>query len=271
MWQTMNAIYNDINHGVPAAIEQRLGLTLDQGLEKQGETLFFFRADDIGVPGRNFARMMELFLKYRLPLCLAVVPTWLTRQRWDALTPFADKGGELFCWHQHGWRHVNHEVKGKKQEFGPGRPVIDIQNDLAKGQHRLKAILNDRLSPFFTPPWNRCTRETMSALVNLGFEGISLSDGSKPDPPNGLKEISVHVDLHTRKESSPDLGWQALFSELSQGMESGVCGIMLHHMRMNDAAFLFLESLLRQVASQRKIEVVTFTTLAQTGILKTIH
>jgi hypothetical protein len=47
---------------------------------------------------------------------------------------------------------VNHEVTGKKQEFGPGRPVIDIQNDLAKGQQRMTAVLNHWFSPFFTPP-----------------------------------------------------------------------------------------------------------------------
>ncbi len=258
----MNAIYDGINGRMPAEIEQRLGRTLAQGLEKPGKPLFFFRADDIGVPGRNFTRMMELFLRYRVPLCLAVVPSWLTRQRWEALAPFADKGGDLFCWHQHGWRHVNHEVKGKNQEFGPGRPVIDLRKDLANGKERLSGVLNHRFAPFFTPPWNRCTRETMAALVDLGFEGISRSAGSGPGPPDGLKEMSVHVDLHTRKERSWDLGWQALFSELSQGMESGVCGIMLHHMRMNQGTFLFLDTLLRQVASQRKIEVATFTTLA---------
>ncbi|MBI9088878.1 MAG: polysaccharide deacetylase family protein [Desulfobacterium sp.] len=261
----MNAIYDGFNDRTPDAIVQRLGQTLAQGLEKQNKPRFLFRADDIGVPGHNFTRMMELFLEYQVPLCLAVVPTWLTRQRWEALAPFADKGGDLFCWHQHGWRHMNYEVQGKKQEFGPGRPVGDIQNDLAKGKQRLSAVLNHRFAPFFTPPWNRCTRETMAALVNLGFEGISRSAGSHPLPPDQLKEMSVHVDLHTRKDRSPDLGWQALFNEFAQGMESGVCGIMLHHMRMDQGAFLFLESLLRQVAGQTRIEVATFSTLAGKG------
>jgi len=170
-------------------------------------------------------------------------------------------GAIFFCWHQHGWRHLNHEVTGKKQEFGPGRPVIDIQNDLAKGQQRLTAVLNHWFSPFFIPPWNRCTRETMAALVSLGFNGISRSAGSDPGPPWGLQEMAVHVDLHTRREILPELGWHALFNELAQGMESGVCGIMLHHMRMDEAAFLFLEFLLIQIASQKKIRVTTFTDL----------
>jgi hypothetical protein len=101
----------------------------------------------------------------------------------------------------------------------------------------------------------------MAALVSLGFKGISRSAGSEPGPPLGLQEMAVHVDLHTRKERSPELGWQALFNEFSQGLESGVCGIMLHHMRMDEAAFLFLEFLLIQIASQKKIRVSTFTDL----------
>ncbi|MDY0220494.1 MAG: polysaccharide deacetylase family protein [Desulfobacterium sp.] len=251
-----------IKQEVPAAIVERLVHTLDQGLEREEQVKIFFRADDIGVPGANFSRMMAIFLKYSFPICLAVVPAWLTHQRWDALTPLARKGGDLFCWHQHGWRHRNHEIKGKNQEFGPGRPRAKISKDLERGRDRLQAILKDRFSPFFTPPWNRCTLETMEALVSLGFKGISRSRGSHPYPPAGLREISVDVDLHTRREKSIDLWWDGIFNEFSRAIETGVCGIMLHHMRMNDQAFIFLEALVKILAGQEKIRGVTFADLA---------
>lgn len=262
----MNLIYDSIKGKVPVSIRQDLAKTLDQGLEEQKQVKVFFRADDIGVQGHNFSRMMELFLKYGLPLCLAVVPTWVTYQRWELLEPFAQKGGNLFCWHQHGWRHCNHEIKGKKQEFGPSRPIEDILGDLEKGKKRLEDLLGHWFTPFFTPPWNRCTKETMESLVKLGFHGISRSYGNKPSPPCSLKEFSVHVDLHTRKEKSPAIGWEAFFNELAMGMETGVCGIMLHHMRMDESAFIFLEYFLRQIAGQVKIKPVTFKTLVSGGI-----
>ncbi len=262
----MNRIYDAIQGRVPALIEQGLAETLARGVEGKKEVMVFFRADDIGVPGHNFTRMVNLFVEYQLPLCLAVVPTWLTRQRWEALEPLAEKGGDLLCWHQHGWRHCNHETQGKKQEFGPGRPASAATRDLERGEQRLEALLNRRFDRFFTPPWNRCTRETMDSLVKLGFDGISRSAGSRPGPPEMLKEYSVHVDLHTRKESSAALGWDAFFNELSQGLATGVCGIMLHHRRMDEPAFIFLESLLKAVAVQPKIKGVTFTTLAAMGV-----
>jgi hypothetical protein len=55
------------------------------------------------------------------------------------------------------------------------------------------------------------------------------------------------VDLHTRKETSPKSGWENLLEELSLALGSGRVGIMLHHQRMNDAAFRFLELLLQTV------------------------
>lgn len=243
---------------VPASIVQRLVHTLGQGLEGQEQVRIFFRADDIGVPGANFSRMMAIFLKYRFPICLAVVPAWLTRPRWDALTPLAQKGGDLFCWHQHGWRHRNHEIKGKNQEFGPGRSREKILRDLEKGRDRLQGMLKDRFSPFFTPPWNRCSLEAMEALVALGFKGISRSRGSRPYSPAQLMEISVDVDLHTRREKSVELWWDGIFNELSRGIETGVCGIMLHHMRMDDLAFSFLEALVQILAGHEKIRGITF-------------
>ena len=95
--------------------------------------LVYFRADDIGVPGAKFFRMMELFSNHRIPLSLAVVPAWLTAQRWNALQNPGGRFSSLWCWHQHGWRHINHEYKGRKQEFPAGKdddpPVVEKQKD----------------------------------------------------------------------------------------------------------------------------------------------
>jgi hypothetical protein len=121
--------------------------------------------------------------------------------------------------------------------------------------------MGENLTPVFTPPWNRCSLETLTLLKKMGFKGISRSRGSLPLPPQGLKDLPVHVDLHTRKERHAKQGWQTLLTEFSNGMKSDACGIMIHHMRMNHQAFILLEYLLELFAGYKQISVLTFNDL----------
>jgi len=210
--------------------------------------IVFFRADDVGVPGKQFRRLMTLFMRHRTPLSLAVVPAWFTAARWKAIKTICERDRSLWCWHQHGWRHANHEKKGKKQEFGPGRPPDAIRHDLDRGRKRLESILEEDFFPGFTPPWNRCSEETLRLLEEMGFSAISRSRGALPGVPKGFPDLPVHVDLHTRKEPDAASGFSGLFKELRRALSGGLCGIMIHHQLMNDSAFEFLEQLLGELA-----------------------
>ena len=222
----------------------------------------FFRADDVAAPGRNFTKLMDIFKRHRVPLCLAVVPAWLTGRRWQYLKSLGAKESSLWCWHQHGWRHVNHEIDGKKQEFGASRSRSDIKRDLVQGKRRLEDLMEAEFYPVFTPPWNRCSLSTLQLLRDLGYTAVSRSRGSRPKVPEGLTDFFVNVDLHTRKERDPALGWRNLFNELQQAIPSNCCGIMIHHQRMNDAAFDFLEMLIRILVRRRALQLVSYKDLA---------
>jgi hypothetical protein len=256
----ISSIYNSFETHLPRAIAEAIKNTIVQEVSSQGSVNVFFRADDIGVSSKNYHRMMQLFLKYQTPLCLAVVPVWMTQQRWFSMEEYKKKGGDLFCWHMHGYRHMNHETIGKKQEFGL-RPLQDIAKDLSRGYERLQDIMGKTLTPIFTPPWNRCGLETMSELQQMGFKAVSRSYGSLPEPPSGFKDFVVHVDLHTGKEKLPKDGWEKMLNEFKQGIGSKRCGIMIHHMRMNDQAFIFLEYLLDLICSNRQIKTITYKQL----------
>ena len=119
-----------------------------------GVTQLFFRADDVAVPGERFRDMLRVFAQNEVPLNLAVVPAWLTRERWRALSRLGASTPRLWCWHQHGWRHMNHEPQGKKQEFGPARPPEALRRDLDRGRERLQRLMGDCFYPVFTPPWS---------------------------------------------------------------------------------------------------------------------
>ncbi|THB77339.1 MAG: hypothetical protein D3926_15735 [Desulfobacteraceae bacterium] len=247
-------------------IRFRLAASLASRPETGNVPRIFFRADDIGVPSRAFFRMMDLFVQFQVPLCLAVVPSWLTRPRWETMKPYWERQSDLFCWHMHGWRHQNHEPMGKKHEFGPSQRNAHIDSDLERGMDRLKGIMGKRFSPVFTPPWNRCSAHTLNRLKALGFKAVSRDKGAKPPPIEDLYEFPVNVDLHTRREQTAEQGWDKLFLEIQGALRSGTCGFMLHHMRMNDPAFDFLSELLSQVREQPGVKRVNFDHLVDSKV-----
>jgi len=239
--------------GVPQSVLDASLDRLDALLAQAGPGAeVFFRADDVAAPGDACRRMLDIFARHGLPLHLAVTPAWLTPVRWDALRRWAGDRGQ-WCWHQHGWRHVNHQRTGRKGEFGDERTLEAKRADLARGRERLEAIMGEAFSPVFTPPWNRFDAQTARLLHEAGYAAVSRWTGAQRDvpTPEGLPDIPVNVDLHTRREADPAEGLEALLREIGAALASGRAGFMLHHQRMNDAAFRFLDRFLSAVAASR--------------------
>jgi hypothetical protein len=249
---------------MPSDIQQRLRLCMARAASERLDNdtgVIFFRADDVGVPSDNFYNLVELFRRHQVPLTLAVVPTWFTRARAQSLLELCAADGDLWGWVQHGWRHCNHELQGKKQEFGPSRSVSDKEEDLRCGYTRLRALLGERLLPVFTPPWNRCDQETLHSLADLGYQAVSRNLGATPPPPGEITEYPVNVDLHTRKEKDAESGWNGLFGELEESLASGFCGFMIHHQRMNRGSYDFLDLLLVALKQWNHARLVHLGTL----------
>jgi hypothetical protein len=256
----VSSLWQSLPPDLPSRLDRCISAAVDPvGANDTG--CVFFRADDVAVPGTQFIRLMDIFMRHRMPLCLAVVPAWLTQPRWRRLKKIGQSDSSLWCWHQHGWRHVNHESEGKKQEFGPSRHCSEIREDLNQGKLRLQTLMGAAFSPIFTPPWNRCDQHTLHLLKELNYRAVSRFRQSAPPAPDGFPDFAVDVDLHTRKEENPALGWESLFSELGSALSQRLCGIMIHHQRMNEAAFVFLELFLQALARQRRLDVVHFMDL----------
>ncbi len=129
------------------------------------------------------------------------------------------------------------------------------------GKQRLEEIVADEFQPFFTPPWNRCSSATINSLVELEFHALSRSRGARPETVPELPDFQVGVDLHTRKEISPHLGFENLLAELEENISSGQCGIMIHHQRMNNRAFELLDLLLAIISDNPQLTPVLFSDL----------
>ena len=255
---------------MPPDVEHRLDDLLAAAASVQspgGDRIVFFRADDVGVPGARFNRLVQLFCHHQVPLTLALVPAWLTQVRWQRLLELCGDTGGLWGWIQHGWRHRNHESRGRKQEFGPSRTQRQKRDDIRSGLQRLKAVTGESLLPIFTPPWNRCDQETLNALRDMGYKAISRSLGAQPSVPSALPDYPVSVDLHTRKDIDAEAGWQELLSEIRTCLADGFCGIMIHHQRMSDRAYDFLDLLLSSLKQWKQARLVHLGTLIEEGFL----
>lgn len=250
-------------HDLPADWRDQLAAWVRQADERRSAaTAVYFRADDVAVPGRQIRRLVEIFRRQACPLGLAVVPAWLTPPRWQSLRGLTRGGRNLWCWHQHGWRHRNHEPGGKKQEFGPSRSTDAIAADLARGRRRLATIMGADFYPLFTPPWNRCSEITLALLREMGYKAVSRSRDSRPGAPPGLPDHAMDLDLHTGRAPSATLGWLQLAKGLKTGLSRPACGIMIHHQRMDAAAFDFLEALLEILRRQPRLTLVDFRDLS---------
>lgn len=242
---------------VPENICTRLGHILHQ----HSQATIFFRADDVAIPSARQDRLLKLFTRHSVPLCVAMIPAWMNATRWEIIRRQVGDQHHLFAWHQHGWNHRNHEPAGKKQEFGPAASLERKHEILIRGRDKLVAIMGDQFLPVFTPPWNRLDAVTMTLLRQEGFRAISRFQGNALPAPPGLPDFPVNVDLHTRREDDPQAGWAALLDELTHALSSGTVGFMLHHQRMNQAAFAFLDGLLAAIRCHPGLHLVHFGTL----------
>lgn len=250
----------------PTGWRERL-VEMVQRLPGKQKAQIFFRADDIAAGGQNFDALCRLFRAHGIPLALAVVPAWLSETRVARLLATAPLEEDLWGWHQHGWRHVNWQKKGKKAEFGDQRPLEKQWRDIWQGQRKLTEIFQDRILPVFTPPWNRLTAMTLEVLDQLGFKAVSTTD---PLPKAGtrvnrMKNLRIAVDLHTRKHADAKADYAALLQDLAAALsKDSPGGIMIHHQRMTPFAFAFLEELLTQLQLSEKVEFLSFRDLLET-------
>jgi hypothetical protein len=193
----------------------------------------FFRDDDVGWEHDRLWALLDTFAEHALPVDLAVIPQALTARLARGLIArrASSSGGVAF--HQHGFAHVNHELIGRKFEFGPSRDVELQKRDIAEGLARLQDQLGTLVDPIFTPPWNRCTVETARCAAELGFEVLSREARAPALEIPGLVELPVRIDwLAHRKRVRLSRG--EFGGMVGQAIKtSRVVGVMFHHAAMD--------------------------------------
>jgi hypothetical protein len=232
--------------------------------EREGRPIdVFLRNDDVGREERGLRRLLNLALSRAVPLSLQVIPGLLTDSQARLLHEYKHFFPTLLELNQHGWQHANHESNGTKAEFGLNRDFDRQLDDIARGKTILEQAFADRFHPVFTPPWNRCTEDTMAALDRLGFRVLSRSRGAHT-ATNGhsFREIPITLDLYSRKHGPGMRPVPELMGDLLHQVDEGVTiGLLLHHPIMEADAFAFLEGLLDELTRSPAVRFHTFRSL----------
>jgi predicted glycosyltransferase len=222
----------------------------------------FFRNDDCGWSDDRLLLLLDIFADFGISVDLAAIPAALNSAFAQKLSRRMAAYPERLRIHQHGFAHLNHELDGKKCEFGPARDYISQRSDIESGQRRLAELLGAAADPIFTPPWNRCTAVTARCLAELGFQVLSRDSHAAPLEGSGVCELPIAVDwfAHRKQVRLDPMEWgRSLAAKLEN--ETAV-GIMLHHAVMNAEEMQALAQLLSVLARHPNAECRTMQALA---------
>lgn len=228
--------------------------------ERSDPCAVFFRDDDAGRDDRRLVALLDRLEAHGVGVDVAVIPTLVRRPLARELRPRAEGGVRL---HQHGLAHVNHEPTGRKHEFGPSRDVAAQAADIATGRRLLLDWFGDTgVEPVFTPPWNRCTRETGVALLRSGLRVLSRDHTAVPLEVPGLAEVPVTVDWfgHTRGVRWTPAELAARVADRVRGRDP--VGVMLHHAVTDADELARVEELVVLVAAHPGVRVTSLCQLA---------
>jgi hypothetical protein len=242
-------VFSVIPAGWPDLVDE-----LDRWEEAGRVARLWWRDDDAVAPTRALERLVSI--AGQVPIALAVIPgpaqaelgAWLSDRERSA------RGARIAVL-QHGWRHSNHSVTGKKSEYPAERSWTDVAFELAFGRERLTELFGTRALPVLVPPWNRFDDCHLELLGRCGLSGISTATPrrSARSMP-GIIEANVHIDLVAWAGGRDFIGEKAALSSLIAHLRarrvgltcaSGPTGILTHHLIQNGPAEAFLQRLVR--------------------------
>ena len=223
---------------------------------------FFFRDDDVGWSNDEFRALLFCFRRSSVPIDIAAIPGALTAEFAGEIRAAHDEAPALLGIHQHGFSHTNHEVLGRKCEFGVSRTHEEQYCDIQLGKMKLEAMFGFALDPIFTPPWNRCTEVTGECLCELGIRVLSRDATAPSLGLSDLKELPISIDWFAKKHGSR-LSFQSLGKLLAATVKQRrPVGIMLHHKLMSAEERNMLGDLLVLLADHRQAHCKLMTEIS---------
>lgn len=220
---------------------------LDQWEASGQIATLWWRDDDATQLGDALERLFSLG-DGAVPLALAVIP----KQAEPELAECISRTLHVTAV-QHGWRHRNYSPQGERcVEFGSGRSIDVMVDELSQGKARLQALFGTRFISVFVPPWNRIALELAPFFPCLGIAGLSTFGARKHTFDWPVTVVNTHVDPILWRdgrrfigESKTLAGLVAHLSARRQGLvdKDEPTGLLTHHLVHEEDIWRFLSQL----------------------------
>jgi MoaA/NifB/PqqE/SkfB family radical SAM enzyme len=223
---------------------------------------FFFRDDDVDELTPNLEKLINLFVKYNVPISLQLIPTKLTKQCIDFLKNIKKNNTDIIELCQHGYSHDDYSYQNTSiknfdhsYEFGDNILQKDQYKLIKKGRSILNSYFGELISDVFTPPFHGYNKETLNALKDNSIKIISsFSNGDNKEIDNkeiDNKEITFidcNIDPVNDYNHNLFLNPKIIIDQMiEKTSEDKFVGFLLHHKLLNSSQFLFIESLLKLI------------------------
>ncbi|SHI76483.1 Predicted glycosyl transferase [Aureimonas altamirensis DSM 21988] len=223
-----------------AALSGRLDALHAQG----GVMDVWWRDDDAADDTPQLRRLLALRQRHDVPLALAVSPFLIQPALPQLLR--GEAGVDVLM---HGLEHRNNAPAGaKRQELGYA-PADTFVAPLSEGLAHHRDAFGDKALPVMVPPWNRIDQNIITALHDIGFEGLSTFGLRASAQLAGLCVHNTHIDpvdwLGGKRLGDP----ASLASQVAALAEAGEpVGLLTHHLIHDGATWRFVDRLLALLA-----------------------
>lgn len=230
--------------------------------KKPTPTKVFIRDDDAPWAIDRLRALTERCCALDVPIDIAVIPTAVEVENKAKIVELCRTGSRVVRLHQHGYAHVNHQLTGRKCEFGDHRDATTQRRDIVAGRELLCRSFSDYLDPIFTPPWNRCSQATLDALDNSGIQVLSRIVDSDTLQYGDVLELPVTIDWQKQRKGQR-LRWpEFCHYAADQFTRYNVVGIMLHHAVMDSTEVDRFSRFIQSLIHSNKVEFSSMMHLA---------
>lgn len=158
-----------------------------------------YRMDDVAFLNYKLTRVVDLFVRYQMPICLHAVPCLVSKKCVAYINQCREKWPHLIRVAQHGFLHANRNPqRNPAYEFGP---TGDHYGWISKGLKMLQNHFGSDAITIFSPPWNRLEQTTIQALQDLGLSIPPTHQ--RTTSPRFHWDTCHKTDLLSRQESIP--------------------------------------------------------------------